>query len=156
MDISSTEISFMVFRRATRDDLGEFSLDGQMLGVLMEFNGKKAVLEVAKNTGLSMGQMRQLISKLLNLKLIEPVEEAVSAVDSDFFDYLNGQLSLCIGPLAGIIIEDAVSDLGHTMLKFPVHRAAELVDLVSREIQKDGKRNIFKQNLLNKIKEKGY
>jgi len=156
MDISSSEISFVVFRRVTRADLGEFSLDGQMLGVLMELNGRKSVLEVAKSTGLSMGQIRQLISKLLNLKLIEPIEEAVSTVDSDFFDYLKVQLSRCIGPLAEIIIEDAVSDLGHSLSKFPVHRAAELVDLISREIQKEEKRGVFKQNLLNKMREKGY
>ena len=55
MDISSAEISFMVFRRVTRDDAGEFSLDGQMLSVLMELDGQKSVAVVAKNTGLSMG-----------------------------------------------------------------------------------------------------
>ena len=156
MDISSGEISFMVFRRITRDDAGEFSLDGQMLSVLMELDGRKSVSEVAKNSGLSMGLIRQTISRLLQFKLIEPVAEAVSTLDRDFFDYLNDQLSLAIGPLAEIIIEDAVSDLGHELSKFPVHRAAELVDLISREIQREEKRNLFKQKMLSKIREKGY
>ena len=156
MDISSGEISFMVFRRVTRDDAGEFSLDGQMLSVLMELDGRKSVSEVAKNSGLSMGLIRQAISRLLQFKLIEPVAEAVSTLDRDFFDYLNGQLSLAIGPLAEIIIEDAVSDVGHDLSRFPVHRAAELVDLISREIQREEKRNLFKQNMLSKIREKGY
>jgi len=156
MDISSGEISFMVFRRAARDNAGEFSLDGQMLSVLMELDGKKSVSEVARNTGLSMDLIRQTISKLLKLKIIERVEEAVSTLDREFFDYLNAQLSLAIGPLAEILVEDAVSELGHSLSKFPVHRAAELVDLISREIQREEKRNIFKQNMLNKIREKGY
>jgi DNA-binding transcriptional ArsR family regulator len=156
MDISSGEISFMVFRRVTRDDAGEFSLDGQMLSVLMELDGKKAVSEVAKNTGLSMGRIRQTISSLLKLKLIEPVEEAISTLDKDFFDYLKSQLALAIGPIAEVIIEDIVIDLGHSLSQFPSYRAAELVDLSSREIQREEKRNSFKQNMVKKIRDKGY
>jgi len=156
MDISSGEISFMVFRRVSRDDAGEFSLDGQMLGVLMELDGRKSVSVVAKNAALSMGVMRRAVSKLLELNLIEPVEEAISRLDEDFFDYLKSQLALAIGPIAEVIIEDVVADLGHSLSQFPSYRAAELIDLISREIQREEKRNSFKQNMLNKIREKGY
>ncbi len=156
MDISSGEIGFMVFRRVIRDDAGELTLDGQMLSVLMELDGKKAVSEIAKNTGLNIGLMRQTISGLLKLNLIEPVEEAVSTLDRNFFDYLNSQLALAIGPIAEVIIEDVVIDLGHSLSQFPSYRAAELVDLISREVQREEKKNIFKQNMLSKIREKGY
>ena len=156
MDISSGEISFMVFRRVTRDDAGEFSLDGQMLSVLMELDGRKSVAVVAKNAALSMGVMRRVISKLFELNLIEPVEEAISRLDEDFFDYLKSQLALAIGPIAEVIIEDVVIELGHSLSQFPSHRSAELIDLISREIQREEKRNSFKQNMLNKIREKGY
>ncbi|MBW2118995.1 MAG: hypothetical protein JRH09_13900 [Deltaproteobacteria bacterium] len=156
MDISSGEISFMVFRRVTRDDAGEFSLDGQMLSVLMELDGKKNVAVVAKNAGLSMGIIRRVVSKLSELNLIEPVEGAISKVDEDFFDFLKSQLALAIGPIAEVIIEDVLIDLGHSLSQFPSYRAAELIDLISREIQREEKRNSFKQNMLNKIREKGY
>lgn len=156
MDISSDEISFMVFRRVTREDAGEFSLDGQMLSVLMELDGKKNVAVVAKNGGLSMGIIRRVVSKLSELKLIEPVEAAISRLDSDFFSFLKSQLAMAIGPIAEVIIEDVVIDLGHSLSRFPSYRAAELVDLISREIQKEEKRNSFKQNMLSKIREKGY
>ncbi|MBW1796818.1 MAG: hypothetical protein JRJ21_00150 [Deltaproteobacteria bacterium] len=156
MDISSGEISFMVFRRVTRADAGEFSLDGQMLSVLMELDGRKSVAVVAKNAGLSMGIMRRVVSKLLELNLIEPVDEAISILDKDFFDYLKSQLALAIGPIAEIIIEDVVFDLGHSLSQFPSYRAAELVDLISQEIQREEKRTGFKQNMVSKIREKGY
>jgi len=156
MDISSGEISFMVFRRVTRDDAGEFSLDGQMLSVLMELDGRKSVAVVAKNTALSMGVMRRVVSKLLELNIIEPVEEAISTLDDDFFDYLKSQLALAIGPIAEVIIEDTVIDLGHSLSQFPSYRVAELVDLSSREIQREEKRNSFKQNMVKKIRDKGY
>jgi hypothetical protein len=156
MDISSGEISFMVFRRVTRENAGEFSLDGQMLSVLMELDGKKNVAVVAKNAGLSMGIIRRVISKLFELNLIEPVEMAISRLDEDFFDYLKSQLAIAIGPIAEVIIEDVVIDLGHNLLQFPSYRAAELIDLISREIQREEKRNSFKQKMLSKIREKGY
>jgi hypothetical protein len=156
MDVSSGDISAMVFGRILRDDLGEFSLDGHMLMVLMELDGKKNLATIAKKMGLNMVTMRTTILKLLQLKLIEPLEDAVSVVDEDFFDFLNNQLSLSIGPIAEVIIEDTVNDLGHSPSKFPSHLAAELVDLLSREIQREEKRSIFKKNMVDKIREKGY
>lgn len=156
MDVSSGDISAMVFGRILRDDLGEFSLDGHMLMVLMELDGKKNLATIAKKMGLNMVTMRATILKLLQLKLIEPLEDAVSVVDEDFFDFLNNQLSLSIGPIAEVIIEDTVNDLGHSLSKFPSHLAAELVDLLSREIQREEKRSIFKKNMVDKIREKRY
>jgi hypothetical protein len=156
MDISSVEISFMVFRRVKKNDAGEFSLDGQMLSVLMELDGKKNVAAVAKAMSFNMSAMRKNVSRLLKLKLIEPVENAVSNLDRDFFDFLKDQLSLAIGPIAEFVIEDAVGDLGHALSRFPSHRAAELVDLISREIKREEKRNAFKRNMVGKIREKNY
>jgi len=156
MQISPGEISFAVYRRLDRNDTGEFSLDGQLLCVLMEIDGKKTVSEVAGSCDLGMDLMEKAILKLLQLKLIETVEKAVLTLDSEFFDYLNLQLSLAIGPLADIIIEEAVNDMGYSLSSFPAPLATELVDLISREIQREEKRIIFKENLGNKISENGY
>jgi len=153
MDISSSDISAMVFGRVSRDDVGEFSLDGHMLSVLMELDGKKNISEIAKKTGLNMGVMRSTVSRLLELKLIEPFEEAVSLLGRDFFNNLDEQLSLAIGPIARVLIEDAVLDLGHSLSKFPSYRAAELVDILAREIQKEDKRVQFQRVMVEKIKE---
>jgi hypothetical protein len=156
MDVSSGDISAMVFGPVLRDDLGEFSLDGHMLRVLMELDGKKNLAVIAKKTGLNMSTMRGTVLKLMQLKLIEPLEDAVSVVDEDFLDFLNSQLSLSIGPIAEVIIEDTVNELGYNLSRFPSHRAAELVDLLSREIQREEKRRVFKTNMVNKIREKEY
>jgi hypothetical protein len=156
MDILSGDISAIVFERVVKHDIGDFSLDSQMLSVVTELDGKKKLGMIAKKTSLNMGTMREVISKLLKLELIEPIEDAVSEVDEFFFVYLKEQLSLAVGPIAEIIIEEEIDDLGHDLLKFPSKRAAELVDLVSREIQREDKKTTFKQNMIKKIKEKGY
>lgn len=156
MDVLSGEISGMVFRRITRKDMGEFSFDSHMLDVLMEMDGRQKIVAVAEKTGLSLADLREIVSKLLGLKLIEPAQAAVKMLDKDFFDTLNSQMSLAVGPIAEVIIEDAVGDLGLNPSQVPGHRAAELVELLAREIQRDEKKIEFKQNMISKIKEKGY
>ena len=103
-----------------------------------------------------MSSIREAASKLLRLGLIEEVAEAISCVDEDFMDALKRELSLAIGPLAQILIEDAVNDLGQSVARFPTRRAPELVENLSREIQREEKRTAFKQSMVRKIKEKGY
>ena len=156
MTFLSGEISDMVFRRSVRKDLGEFSFDGHMLNVLMEMDGRQKIVSVAEKTGLNMADLREIVSKLLGLKLIEPAQTAVKMLDKDFFETLNAEMSLAVGPIAEVIIEDAVGDLGLNFSRFPSQRAAELVELLAREIQRDEKKIAFKQNMISKIKAKGY
>jgi len=155
VNISLNESFVMVFKRIKRDDLGEFSLDSQMLNVIMELDGKKTLAAIAEKMGMKMSAMKEAISKLLQLNLIEPVEGAVPMLDKDFFDYLNAQLTTAIGPIAHVLIEDAVIDLDHSVSQFPIHRAAELVDLLAQQIRREDRKADFKQNMIKKIVEKG-
>jgi hypothetical protein len=154
MDISSGDIFPLVFKRIAREGLGEFSLDSNMLSVLMELDGTQNLGQIVKKTNVNVGTMRKIMTRLLQLELVEPVEGAVSMLDDDFFGYLQIQLSLAIGPIAEVLIEDAVIDLGHQPTQFPSHRAAELVDLLAREIQREEKMVIFKQNMVNRIRKR--
>jgi len=156
MDISSGDISAMVFRRVVREDAAEYSFDAQMLTLFMELDGKKSLAVISKKKEMKMSAVREATSKLLKIGLIEPVAEAVSVVDSDFMDTLKRELSLAIGPLASILIEDAVNDLGQNLSRFPTRRAAELVESLSHEIQREDKRAAFKQNMVRKMREKDY
>jgi hypothetical protein len=156
MDLSSGDISTLVFKPVVRDDLGNFSLDGHMLSVLMALNGKRTLGQVAQQAGLNMATMRDATSKLVGLKLIESVESVGSVLDQEFLSFLISELSIAIGPLGEVIVEDGLEDLGFTAKNFPTHRAAELINLLAQEIQRDEKRTEFKQNMVKKIREKGY
>ncbi len=156
MDLMSSDISAIIFRRVNRDDLGSFSFDSRMLTVLMELDGKKNLPTIARKTGMNLGELREVLSRLMKLKLIEPVQKSTPILDQEFFDYTRNELSLAIGPIADIVLEDGIDELGLDISRFPSRRAAELVDLLSREIRREEKATIFKQNMLNKIKEKKY
>jgi hypothetical protein len=156
IDMTAGDLSAMVFRRVIREDAGEVSFDPQMLAIFMELDGEKSLSAVARNTGLKMSTIRSAISRLHALKLIEPVKSAVPVLDKAFIEHLRAELSLAIGPLAEIVIEDAAHDLGHDLSRFPRQRAAELVELVGREIKREDKRALFMQNMVSRIREKGY
>ena len=100
--------------------------------------------------------MREVISKLLQLNLIEKVEDKILILDNDFIEYLFAQFSLAVGPIAQVLIEDEVYDLGFDLSRFPAQRVAELIDRLTREIRREEKKMLFKRNMINKIREKGY
>jgi len=156
MDLSSGDISALVFKPVVRDDLGNFSLDGHMLTVLMALDGEKTLGQIAQNTGLNMATLREAVGKLAGLKLIEIVQSSPNVLDQDFLDFLISEMSMAIGPLGEVVVEDGLEDLGFNKSNFPTQRAAELVNLLAEEIQRDEKRNEFKQNMVQKIREKGY
>ena len=156
MVLSSGDITSKIYRRKVRDDLGDFSLDGQTLLMLMELDGKATLGSLAAKTGLSMGSIRELISKLLKLGLIEKVEKEIIPVDSVFFRQLLDELALAIGPIASVLIEDEVQDLGHDVKTFPSYLVTELVDRLAGEIRREEKKVIFIKNMVNIIRTKGY
>jgi DNA-binding Lrp family transcriptional regulator len=156
MDLSSDEISTLVFKRVLSDDRGDFSLDRRILAIFMELDGKTNLSAVARRTGLNMSSMREVISKLKELKLIEKVEEEIHFLDDDFVAYLVTEFSLAVGPVADVLIEDEVHNFGYGLSRFPTQRVAELIEKLSREIRREEKKVAFKRNMINKIRGKGY
>jgi len=146
----------MIYKRKVRDDLGDFSLDGQTLLILMELDGRATLGHLAGKTGLSMGAIRELIGNLLKLGLIEKVEKEVIPVGNDFFRNLLDELALAIGPVASVLIEDEVQDLGYDVNSFPSFLVTELVDRLAGEIRREEKKTIFIKNMVNIIQTKGY
>ena len=156
MVLSSGDISSMIYKRKVRDDLGDFSLDGQTLLILMELDGKATLGHLAGKTGMSMGSIRELIGNLLKIGLIEKVEKEVIPVGNEFFRNLLDELALAIGPIASVLIEDEVQDLGYDVNSFPSFLVTELVDRLAGEIRREEKKTIFIKNMVNIIRVKGY
>jgi len=156
MNVLSGDISVMVFKQVIRDQAGDISIDSRFLSVFLELDGKKTLGTVAQKAGMNMGDMREVISRLLDLNLVEPTVEDVLMIDDDFLDYLNTQLSLAVGPVAEVLVEDEIINMDHSFSQFPASRAAELVEMLSSAIKREEKKSDFKLSMVNKIKEKGY
>ena len=156
MVLSTGDISSMIYKRKVRDDVGNFSLDGQTLIVLMELDGKATLGALAEKTGLNMGSIRELIAKLLKFGLIVKVEQEIIPVDNDFFSKLLDEFALAIGPVASVLIEDEVHDLGHEVTSFPRYLVTELIDRLAGNIRREEKKAIFIKNMVSIIQAKGY
>lgn len=153
--INTNNVGGMIFKRVLRKDPGEISLDSKMLSILMELDGKRNLSTIAQTLGLGMSEIKEAVERLLKLKIVERVRKQVSVLPPAFFDYLNAQLSLAVGPISGILIEDTVADLGKRVSGFPVSLVAELVDLLARQIHRKERGITFRQNMVRKMKEMG-
>ncbi|MBF0396336.1 MAG: hypothetical protein HQK78_06160 [Desulfobacterales bacterium] len=155
MEDRSGDISGLVFKRVVKSDQGEVALSSQMLQVLMELDGKKNLGSVSKSLGVAMIDLRKIISKLYQNKLIIKVEASVAVLDKGFWDYLGENLSQAMGPIAEILIEDEIADMGLSKGKVPKSKAAEIVSLLARQIPREEKKVAFQQAMVKKLKEVG-
>ena len=156
MDLSSGDISSMIFRRTVNNDLGDFSLDRRTLNIYMQLNGAETLGQLAEKAQQNLAYMRGVISNLLTLGLIEAVQEDIVMLDGGFFRYLINQLSLATGPIASVLIEDEIHNLGYEVDQFPGHRARDLVGRLAAEIRREEKKSVFIKNMVSKIRQKGY
>ena len=156
MSIGSSNLATMVFKSNPSQNVGNVSVDGTMLNILMALDGETQLGDIVRKRGLDLNEGLQAVARLLDLKLIEPNPQAVPTLDEDFLGFLFDQLSQAVGPIAEILIEDTVDELGHDLAAIPTHQAAELIDLLGREIKREEQNIRFKQNMVNKIREKGY
>ena len=151
MDILSGDISPLVFQLSVKNEPGEVTLDKEMLVVIRELDGKKSIGMVAKNIGLELGKLKEIIAKLLTHGIIALVSQSMPMMKEDFFISLTDELSKATGPMAEVLIDEAVTSLDCTQSLFPRHRVQELIDLLAPKIFREEKRAAFKENLYKKI-----
>jgi hypothetical protein len=134
-----------------RNDPGEFTLDGRMFRIIREIDGKKTIGAIAKATGTDAESMRQIIRALLEREVIAPADGVIERVKEEFFAYLTNQLCLAIGPMAEVLIDDALEGIGLNRDRFQMHQARDLVQILTQKIPREEKRSVFKQNLTKRI-----
>jgi hypothetical protein len=57
-----------------------------------------------------------------------------------------------VGPIAEVLIEDAMADLGYGNGSIPYSKAPELIELISRDIQREEKKAGFIKNMIDFLK----
>ena len=100
-----------------------------------------------------MTDIRVVISKLMELNVIQAVEETSPVLDRGFYDFLTEQLALITGPIAPFMIEDAVKLISHGESGIPRNRAAELLEVLVRQIPEKTKKAGFVEVITKKITE---
>ena len=148
----SGDISSLVLKGSVKGDLGEFSLDGHMLQVLMQLDGKKSLGTVASSLNIELATMKMVIAKLVDLGLVEKPTATVPGISKEFIDYMIAQLANAMGPIAEVVFEDEIEEFGGDPTKIPKNRAAELITRLAKEIPREERRLEFQQAMVAKLK----
>lgn len=122
-------------------------------GVLAQINGEATVGQLARIIGRSdLDAVRTFYSLKMSGLIELSVEHAASATialaGEPFFRVLQAAVADAMGPLAEIIVDDALIDVGFTRLTLPRTEMTALAERLSGEIREPGTRSRFQQTML--------
>ncbi len=152
MDIISPGRPKMFFRKVTPADSNEIRLNADMIRLLMVIDENKDLLQISNEAGMDISMLNQILSKLIKLKLIEPVEKKTQFLSKKFIEAMKNNLSQAVGPMAQIIIEDTVAEMELKMSEIPGHQAAELISNIAREVPEENNQIEFKKTMIETMK----
>ena len=141
MNESSKSISKLIFQRRIGDNTGQIKLTSDMLKVLAVLDGRKNIEQVSKTLGMPLIEMRKILGELYRLRLV--ALKAVPYLPQSFFQFMEAQVAEVMGPIAGMLIDDTLKQMGEIREKFPVNRAIELVEKVAGKFIVDEKKPSF-------------
>jgi hypothetical protein len=118
----------------------------------MVIDENKDLLQISNEAGLDISMLNQILSKLLKLKLIEPVEKRGRFLSNKFLGDLRSNLSQAVGPMAQILIEDTVAEMELKMSEIPEHQAAELISNIAQEVPEEINQIEFKKTMIEIMK----
>ncbi|HNR38303.1 MAG TPA: DUF4388 domain-containing protein [Acidobacteriota bacterium] len=136
----------------------EISLNATEWNILRHINGIDSVSEIAGKVELPILDVSKAFCKLFNAGLIEMMGEAVTreerkvGIDPGIFQLIEREMAKVIGPLAPIVMDDHIGNLGESREAFPKDKLPELIELLSGEINDPKKMIDFQRNMLEMIK----
>ena len=149
----SGDISNAIFKRTFSALKGKVTLSTKMLKLLMQLDGQTSLGMASQKMHISLGEMRPLLTHLIENGIIEVIQADIEILDSRFFGVLLGQLSRITGPIANVMVEDALLDIGFDSSGFPRSRGAELIELLGRQLPEGAGKVEFVQSMLQKLRE---
>jgi uncharacterized coiled-coil DUF342 family protein len=83
--------------------------------------------------------------------LTDAFQKPYHTVSTAFFERITAELVQLIGPMASILVHDHVEALGESTERFPKARVAELLELISGEVEDERQKIDFRQRLAKSI-----
>jgi hypothetical protein len=154
--MSTSPWSNVVFRLSTSELTGEINLKPEAWRILSQVDGVRPLSEIAERIGMDLATANRVAETLLQARILEIAagapQPAQMTVDAAFFRQVGIELARAIGPLASVILEDAIAALGERQDRFPRERLADLIERVSEEIPDSARRLRFQQVMLEAIR----
>ncbi len=146
----------IIYRLSSTAPPGEINLKPDSWRILTHVNGERTVAEIAQDLGLDEAVATQIALALFQSGVLEIAQGAVapvrSTVNGTFFAQVTHELAAAMGPLAEIVIDEEVENLGESRQEFPRDRIPDLVERVSQAIPDEARRVKFQQIMLDAIR----
>ncbi|MEJ2475080.1 MAG: helix-turn-helix domain-containing protein [Desulfobacterales bacterium] len=141
------------YRKITRLNGKEVSLDAAMLRLLIAIDESKELGQIGRELGMPRDTLMTALARLAAVNLVEPIRKDIPRRDGGFLEALNLNLSRAVGPMAQILVEDALSDMKLSSGPIPQSQAAELIAALALEIPDEEGRMQFKKAMLELMKQ---
>jgi hypothetical protein len=146
----------IIFKLSSKRAPDEVNLKHDSWSVLSQIDGKKTVADISNELKMGEYETARNLYSLFSSGLIEvataPQRKAKKIVDGGFFELVEKELSEIIGPVAPVILDEEIKDMGEERSSFPVERVSLLVEKVSREIADDTQRIAFQKTTLSALR----
>ena len=137
----------LIFRLALQRDSQERHVKPDEWSVLALANGMRTVAEIIELSGWNEFKASKTLYQLVQTGLLEKAEDRRQLrrkrVGDNFFPALERELKRVMGPVAPIIIEDKLMDLGEAKDFFPQDQVDYLIEGLGEEISNETKRREF-------------
>jgi hypothetical protein len=153
MASGSQRIATMIFQRTFEQTSEGFVLDAQMLRILEQIDGQSTVAQIAGRLGTTPIDLKPSLAKLYGQKLIQPVNPVIHPLEAAFLSDLETILANAIGPIARIVLDDSIHQLGSQRDHFPSTKAPQLVKRIASKITDPSARKQFIQKMTVKLSE---
>ena len=146
---------YVVFALSKNKSPSDVTLRSAEWAIITQTDGHKTIKDIAEILALSLEEATNLFQGLYEKELITLIstdkikEEFVSET---FFNTLEKELMIIIGPVAPFVLEDTLWAIDGDKNRFKMDRVPELIESLSDEITDNDKRVQFQQIMLSTIK----
>jgi hypothetical protein len=146
-----------IFKYTDKDIKGEWTFNTNILNVLYQLDGKSTLFDISQKLKLNDEAIKKIISYLYKLKLIELVNNENSSngdtLNSNFFDFIEDEFTNVVGPVAALMIDETLDDMGFDRASFPKERIPELIQNLVLECDDSPEKKYFIKMMMEKIME---
>lgn len=144
----------MIFMLNTERSPEEAELLHLEWAVISQLDGQKTVGQIADNLALSQTEVEDIFRKLSMQNLVTLVTHGGedSLVSPEFFKILSHEMTLLLGPVASIILDDVLEMMHSNRENFPIRNLPILIELLAIQIDDPVKQIEFQRNIYPKIR----
>ncbi len=150
MKLTDADLLNTHFKKSPSADIGNFSMDGDMLKLLLAIDARLPLSQVADKAGIRLKNLRPAVAKLTKLGLLEIAARKAPSVGTAFIGGLKANMVKAVGPFGEFVVQDALNATGYSE-ELPLNMAADLILQLSMEITDAAAQGQFKKEMIKLV-----